>query len=124
MKTPDDFRRHASDLRKAVDQLDPRVGILEDVDTGEPYFNLNIVVPLIVGHLEAKMLDALAAQTEYLQSQGYSSRIPKRTQEILDTNDAIRTAAANGDWDKYNEIISGRSDSGRPGGTGEDQQPT
>jgi hypothetical protein len=98
--------------RRASDQRAAAAVMLESVDLGtEPKKQ----VTAIVGFCTANVLDALADVLDYLrESPGLDAKMAER-RKIMERNDAIRRAAAKGDWAEFDRLVG---DSGPAPGTG------
>jgi hypothetical protein len=72
-------------------------------------------VAAIVGQLNATIYDALADTIDYLRGGERIDAIADRRRAILERNDAIRRAAASGNWNEFDRL-TGNTTTDSPGG--------
>lgn len=64
----------------------------------------------IIGQVNATLYTALADMADYLRTSAGADRLSARTGTLLKRNDAIRQAAAKGDWVEFDKLVNGTSD--------------
>lgn len=114
----DMFRARAKEYRDAANSVLEAPGFGTDP---------KILVTVIVGHVHANTLECIADLSEYLRSADQLDANALRRRAILEKNNAIRQAAARGDWAAFDRLTSeplfpgdggGGSSSSGQGGTG------
>ena len=95
------FRQHAVEQRKASNVLMEANPTLGQISTEK-------LVASIVGQVNANALETMADALDYLQKTAGSDGLLDRRRKILERNDAIRTAAAKGDWNEFDKLVSGK----------------
>lgn len=92
---PDDYRA------RAKEQVAASAALFEEGDFDS---NAKKQALAIIGQVNATVLTGLADVMDYLrQTTGADSAMARR-KLILEKNDEIRKAAANGDWKKFDQI--------------------
>lgn len=97
------FRQRAAEQRAIANAL------LEEADVMSKATKL---VPAIVGHVNATMLEALADMVDYQQTKPVLDEAMERRKAILQRNNEMRLAAANGDWQRFDELAAGAGTTG------------
>lgn len=81
----------------------------DDLDT-----NTTKQIAATVGLVSANMFEGLAMLAAMMGAPAPDPAMERR-RAILERNDAIRTAAARGDWDEFDKLVSGNGASGGDG---------
>jgi len=106
----DEFRRRAKDQREAANTILAAADLQTSAEKQ---------ITATVGHVNANLLDALADLVDYDQAKNGADRLAVRRLTILERNDAIRTAAARGDWAEFDRLAGiGVAPASPPGGDG------
>ena len=69
----------------------------------------------VVGKLTANVLHVLGEMVDYLDGAGKMNAADDRRTKILERNDAIRNAAASGNWEEFDRLVSQFGKSGHTG---------
>ena len=111
MSFPDDLRQEASEQRELANDLignHPLIRTKVDGDGLESTDATNLV-SVIVGHVNATMMETIADLTDFLSTGNVAGLNPQR-QAAIDRNDAIRKAAARahatGDWNEFDKLTN------------------
>ena len=105
MSLPTEFRQRAAQQRAAS-------SVLVDADDFEQKPRNQVAA--IVGQLNATIYDALADTIDYLRGGEKIDMLADRRRAILERNDAIRRAAASGNWDEFDRL-TGNAGTSSPG---------
>jgi hypothetical protein len=100
MSLADEFRTRAKEHRDAANSLIDASAILTDRNH----------VAATVGHVTAQLYTALADMEDYHHRAEEVESATARRRAILERNDAIRKAAARGDWDEFDRLTGIESD--------------
>jgi hypothetical protein len=114
MTLADDFRSRAEEQRESAHSL---LGAV-DIET-----SASKRITAVVGFVNASTLEALADLADYLRQGVQLTRLSDRQRKALEKNDAIRIAAATGDWNRFDELISERGAAGSDGTEGGNPSP-
>lgn len=90
-----EFRNRARQQREAANVLLAGSEILTDPKKQ---------VAATVGHVASHLFDALADLVEYQQADLEGDTMASRRRAILERNNAIRKAAARGDWNEFDRL--------------------
>ena len=95
MNLSTDFRERAEQQRAAA------TVVLESTEFDR---NPRKQAAAIVGQVNATVFDALADMVDYLRNCEKIDDVAARRRAILERNDAIRRAAAVGNWDEFDKL--------------------
>jgi hypothetical protein len=90
--------------RRAKEQTEAAQTLIEAADFNTDPKKQTLFV---VGKVTGKFLHALAELTAYLKATDQLDEAAARRQEIVERSNAIRTAAALGNWDEVNRLAAG-----------------
>ncbi len=99
MSLADDFRARAKEQAESS----AAIFALPDVDFDASPKKQAL---FIVGQVNATVLKSLADAMDYLSKTTGSTSLTQRIMSRLASNDALRTAAARGDWDAFDKLVN------------------
>jgi hypothetical protein len=111
----DSFRERATEQRNLANGIvdRPLVKVVVNEDGTQEFDAKNLLVA-IVGHLNATILETAADQMDYLRVSTGDDSLAARRRKIMEQNDAIRRAAASGNWVEFDRLAAG-ADPASPG---------
>jgi hypothetical protein len=103
MTLPETYRQRAKEQRDAANGL---------IDEPDILSNATKLISAIVGHVNASVMESLADVMDYQRgAAGVDSATAKR-HAIIQRNEAIRLAAARGDWSEFDRLAGIAVDAG------------
>lgn len=110
MSLADSFRSRAKQQRDLANELITTQPLIRQDADGK--FDAQNLVTAIVGHLNATILETNADAMDYLRVTTGEDSLISRRKRIMERNDAIRTAAARGDWEEFDRLAAGDDPAG------------
>jgi hypothetical protein len=97
------FRESAREKSDLADKI-----MAETSFAADPKNQITVVVGKVVAHMLVALADVLEFQDGARQIDGKA----ERRRQSLEKNDAIRRAAAAGNWDEFDQLVAGFGDPG------------
>lgn len=105
--------------RRSKEQSESSLALFAEADFDT---NAKKQAMFVIGQVNATMLDALADVLDngtLLGKSAAASALFERRRKVLERNDAIRLAAAKGEWDEFDRLAAGRDSSGDDAAAGD-----